>query len=217
MPLNLTIADPQVIIYLTPIQKRLDNKRSDERSTLEALLNSGVITEIPQNIGIIHQSNGSPIFSEDIGLGISISHSDHILAIAIYENTYRVGIDIEERAEQAALIIRRVASESELALMKTFQLHPIILWSAKEATFKAFSDKVITMSGQVVLKDCTPDINTLTLNVIKNNRKQALIEVQYIDTFNEMPSLRSFLPEHPFVLAIASNIPQPKVTIKTLP
>lgn len=194
-------------IYLQWID-RVGNKRDDERAALQKLLNSGRICGLPAGIQIIHRGDGAPHFPPEIEMGISISHSDHVLAVAIYPKSLRVGIDIEERFEQAASLIRRVADSSELELMEQFGLPPVVLWGAKEAVFKAYSDQVSTMSDQVKLISCHTDRSALTLQTIPDGACSPLESTVFYSFSAHLGEAVHPIFSFPFVLSIAANNPR---------
>jgi phosphopantetheinyl transferase len=69
----------------------------------------------------------------------SLSHSAHFVACAIHPTT-RMGIDIEEFRTRAHEFAKYIATPAEAALFqKDFsdQMIPTILWSIKEAAYKA--------------------------------------------------------------------------------
>lgn len=193
-------------IYLAPIH-RCGNKREDERATLVQILQSGRIALLPSDIRVVHSSSGAPKFSREIGLSISISHSDHILAIAIYPSQIRVGIDIEEREDKVAQLISRVANEEELSVLRDQNLEPIILWSAKEAVFKAFSDRISTMSEQVVLKSCDSQKRQLTMLVREDEVRYCTSKVNFINYLSSNLGGKENPFPFPFVLSFSSDIP----------
>ena len=63
-----------------------------------------------------------------------------------------MGIDVEDKADQAARILPRYATEEDLEVMVRFpEITPLRLWSAKEAVFKAFSRYVRDFRRDITL------------------------------------------------------------------
>lgn len=92
---------------------------------------------------------GAPVLPIHLFYNISISHSDHLLAIALTPIGVPVGIDIEEKADQAMRLLDRYSSRSEQQQIREVGLSPIALWSAKEALYKAYSDRTSGFGEQI--------------------------------------------------------------------
>lgn len=202
MPEEVSALECPISIYLVPIHRK-GMKRKEERETLRNLIRSGKLSGIPTDIEITHRQDGSPVFTREIGMQVSISHSDHILAVVIYPSDRRVGVDIEEKADKVAQVIHRVADEDELTLLESNQIPPIILWCAKEAVFKAYSDCINTMSDHVKLKECIPSERLLMLEIDENEGVRKSVNVHYMANLDLNIPVSNIIHNHFFCLAIA--------------
>ena len=102
---------------------------------------------------VAHFSDGAPYFPDrpDLLYSSSDCHSSVALQVAPI-GLLPVGIDVEDKADQAARILPRYATEEELEVMARFpKITPLRLWSAKEAVFKAFSRYVRDFRRDITL------------------------------------------------------------------
>ena len=102
---------------------------------------------------VAHFSDGAPYFPDrpDLLYSSSDCHSSVALQVAPI-GLLPVGIDVEDKADQAARILPRYATEEDLEVMARFpEITPLRLWSAKEAVFKAFSRYVRDFRGDITL------------------------------------------------------------------
>ena len=102
---------------------------------------------------VAHFSDGAPYFPDrpDLLYSSSDCHSSVALQVAPI-GFLPVGIDVEDKADQAARILPRYATEEELKVMARFpEITPLRLWSAKEAVFKAFSRYVRDFRRDITL------------------------------------------------------------------
>ena len=102
---------------------------------------------------VAHFSDGAPYFPDrpDLLYSSSDCHSSVALQVAPI-GLLPVGIDVEDKADQAARILPRYATEEELEVMARFpEITPLRLWSAKEAVFKAFSRYVRDFRRDITL------------------------------------------------------------------
>ena len=56
----------------------------------------------------------------------------------------RLGVDVECKRAQAERLKERFCTPEELRLIRETGLAPLWLWCAKEACFKAYSDRLVT-------------------------------------------------------------------------
>ena len=102
---------------------------------------------------VAHFSDGAPYFPDrpDLLYSSSDCHSSVALQVAPI-GLLPVGIDVEDKADQAARILPRYATEEDLEVMARFpEITPLRLWSAKEAVFKAFSRYVRDFRRDITL------------------------------------------------------------------
>ena len=102
---------------------------------------------------VAHFSDGAPYFPDRPDLLYSSSDCYSSVALQVAPiGLLPVGIDVEDKADQAARILPRYATEEELEVMARFpEITPLRLWSAKEAVFKAFSRYVRDFRRDITL------------------------------------------------------------------
>lgn len=97
-----------------------------------------------------YTATGRPYLPKSYNVSISISHSLHWIAIGVNcPYTQPVGIDIEEKADQASRILDRYSTPNERQLLREFNRVPIELWTAKEAVYKAYSEQLSRGINQI--------------------------------------------------------------------
>ena len=128
----------KVLIFLTPIEQELKRAEAVHRAK-QRILDSP----------ISHTDKGRPWLEEHPDCALSISHSQHWLAIAIGPLGTPLGIDVEEKAQQAERTLPRYSSNEEQALLEKYGVPPIQLWTAKEAVYKAHSEQLSKGINQI--------------------------------------------------------------------
>lgn len=97
--------------------------------------------------GIWKNPDGKP-FLIGSAAHISLSHSEHFVAAALHYHS-PVGIDLERPKEQLGRVASKFLSESELRQVNG---NPDLLcryWSAKEAVFKLFGEKKVSLRQHI--------------------------------------------------------------------
>lgn len=120
-------------------------------------LRSEAIQQIKQQLfgaRLSHTSEGRPCLSGSEGQSVSISHSQHWLVAYVASSTSgAVGVDIEEKADQASRVLERITTEEERWVMARCSVTPLHLWTAKEAVYKAYSDRLSKGITQIFIVD----------------------------------------------------------------
>lgn len=99
-----------------------------------------------------HHADGAPYFPDRPGLLYSSSdcHSSVALQVAP-AGVIPVGIDVEDKAEQASRILERYTSELDREMLRRYpEVDPLRIWSGKEAVYKAFSRYVRDFRDDIV-------------------------------------------------------------------
>ena len=91
---------------------------------------------------IAHHESGRPFLPLIPEVEISISHCPTDVAVLLGPRLRRIGVDVETKHAQAERLKERFCTPEELRLSRETGLPPILIWCAKEACYKAFSDKV---------------------------------------------------------------------------
>ncbi len=96
-----------------------------------------------------HHTNGCP-YLEGISNHISISHTQHEIAIAIHASQ-KVGVDIENTSRNFARVAQRFLSTKEQNYLNTQTLQ-CLSWCAKETVFKLADEQGVEFADQIVLE-----------------------------------------------------------------
>ena len=112
---------------------------------------------------------GRPIVSGK-QLNISITHSYPY--VALKSSTQIIGIDLEKIDRRASLLVSKFLNEAEISTLKTLnflQLHvgAVLLWSAKEAAYKALDTPGINIKNgiQIIVTDTIINAYIPSLNL----------------------------------------------------
>lgn len=94
--------------------------------------------ELPHQVAVRHHSNGAPYIDGATELFCSVSHSHRVAVAVVAEQP--VGIDIERVRAHHRLLLRRIASTTEIASLEG-SVHSdsqlvTLLWTLKEAAAK---------------------------------------------------------------------------------
>ncbi len=124
-----------------------NNLEHNPRTAIEEAISA----ELGKSVTIGHRANGSPYLNEDTA-SISISHCRTTLGVLIGPRDSTLGIDVEDKWTQAQKVFKRFATQEELSILKHIDpIHPLWLWTAKEAVYKAFSTHVSHFSRDIRL------------------------------------------------------------------
>lgn len=126
---------------------------------------------------IIYKNNGKPCFEKSYK-HLSISHTKHYVAIAIAD--YPIGIDIESTNRKAFSVIDSFLQpqETEVLLQSDSPTkEALMLWSAKEASFKLAAEKV------AILKEIQMTKNGIGYTVTYPDGTTATCYTQIVEDF----------------------------------
>ena len=129
----MTITSDSTTIIIARIEpKPGENQRTAERRCAAEIVSAA----IGEPAVIEHTPDGAPYIGGHDNLHISISHSRHLVAVAI-DPSRRIGIDIEEpRPTQLARVTQRFLSPEELAVYGDDPDALLLAWTKKEAAYK---------------------------------------------------------------------------------
>ena len=128
---------------------------------------------------------GKPYFLD--GKHVSITHSHHLSAIIISDET--VGIDIEMQREKIIRIADKFVNETELNRLKSFGLQDYIKkltikWGAKEAIFKIRNEKGISFKDHIQVNPFEiEDQKTTAILELENIKQQFSIHFEEFEGF----------------------------------
>ena len=113
-------------------------------------------------VTLSHDQQGAP-FIEGEKVNISISHTMHLVAVALNDNNV-IGLDAERLDRQQVLRVRNKflnASEQQFIKPDDLAAH-VIAWTAKEAVIKAERNSAIDWTEGIRLEPFTPHVDETT-------------------------------------------------------
>ena len=112
-------------------------------------------------VTLCHDEQGAP-FVEDFDVNISITHTPHLVAVAINEHQV-VGVDAEQMDRQQVLRVRdKFLNDKEKQFIAPDDLAAhVIAWTAKEAIIKAERNSAIDWTNGICLKPFAIDVTNL--------------------------------------------------------
>jgi 4'-phosphopantetheinyl transferase EntD len=137
---------------LEALQYMTSPQRRRERLAVRALLN----TVLGEKAYLGHHDNGRPFLQNNVA-NISITHTAQFAAI-IYNPTLDVGIDMEALARHFGAVEKKALSGEERAWLSDRHRHTqlCLIWCAKEALYKRFSEAGIDFATQMCVEKFTP-------------------------------------------------------------
>ena len=134
-------------------------------------------TEDPE-LNIDYDSKGKPFLNKQ--KGISISHSNEMVAIGISNETH-FGIDIQYKTDKIFKIQNKFLSQKESrSLKKNDEIDPLIkLWSAKESIYKALGKKGVSFSNHLEI-DTTNDNYLYRVGHYKKDNIKIKFELDFL-------------------------------------
>lgn len=162
---------------LTACEKfsQLKGKRLKERLSVEMLAKQ----LLGQRTEIGHEQSGKPFVNLE-KVEISVSHSYNIYGMSI--SRMRHGMDIEQWGHRAWRVREKFLSKEEEAMLATFrpllgrEQAATLLWSAKEAVYKAFDRPEPDFKNGIVLRRAEGHSNFLLAALPFDGREA---EVEY--------------------------------------
>ena len=109
-------------------------------------------------IALDHHPDGKPYLPDHSRWEISISHCRSDVAVALGPKGVRIGIDVEDKRAQTERLSARFCSPPELELIRN-GLPAVRIWGAKEACYKAFSDRIRTPFSDITALGSSLDGN----------------------------------------------------------
>jgi len=134
-----------------------------DKRKLEWLAARCLIQETGHERPLYFLENGKPFFKN--GPQMSLTHCRDYVALLTHP-TQSVGLDIQNPDPKLKVISKKYCSDGELkeAAASVNELDYVtLIWSAKEAVFKVFGEK-ITFRDQMIVRPFELDAKTLTLD-----------------------------------------------------
>ncbi len=168
-PHSLVDAYPQLSHAFNNVSVRFKSlRRRQEYLAIRALLinlSDGCLPEV------VYDSNGRPLLSD--GRNVSFSHTNGY-AVVMMADSSEVGVDIEQRSDRVARVAHLFLRDDEMTSSVEAML---VMWSAKEAVYKLFSDQHLTFQEMRVRRFSPSHEGTL---VVENLKSGLMVEVHYV-------------------------------------
>ena len=121
---------------------------------------------------------GKP-YLEDSDYSVSFSHTKNFVAVILSKNNF-IGIDIETKMNQAFRIKSKFLSAKELIEVKNNERKATILWSAKEAIYKAYGKKELIFKKDMQLETWQKENLEINFSKIDQN---IIVEYQNMEDY----------------------------------
>lgn len=152
-------------------------------------------------IELKHQRNGAPFLDCFPDIKLSISHCKSAVSVLLSKSYPFVGIDIEEISERPLRVRQKFMTREELLMFdseddnfcgdKQRMRIATVIWSAKEALYKAYSSHIPTLQLNNIR--CNEDLSNRELNLkqesslsfqieVDNHKFDSMVEVKLIDS-----------------------------------
>ena len=115
-------------------------------------------------VTLSHTTQGAPVIDNHEGLNISITHTRHLVALALNDDVV-IGLDAEQTDREQVIKVRHKflnASEQQFIAPDDQTAH-IIAWTAKEAVIKAERNSAIDWTDSIVLAPMAATADETTL------------------------------------------------------
>jgi phosphopantetheine--protein transferase-like protein len=133
-------------------QRRIADRIAGRIAAKRALANHGLD---PKQFEIENNQAGAPILRPDIGLHLSISHTDGV-GVAILSSA-PIGIDAEPITERTPAFLAEWFTEQERVLLAQDPTRITLAWCAKEATMKTLGKGMALHPQQIEVTAIGPD------------------------------------------------------------
>jgi phosphopantetheinyl transferase len=156
--------------YISNPQRRI------ERLAVRVLLNK----VLGEKVYLGYHDNGRPFLQNNVA-NISITHTKQFVAIS-YNPLLDVGIDMESLARQFSAVERKALSDKERDYLtdKHRHLQLCLIWCAKEAIYKRFSENGVDFAAQMQIEKFTPkEKGKLTATYTNSERAQTELILHY--------------------------------------
>jgi 4'-phosphopantetheinyl transferase EntD len=132
--------------YISSPQRRM------ERLAVRVLLNN----VLGEKVYLGHHDNGRPFLQNNVA-NISITHTRQFAAI-IYHPTLDVGIDRESLSRNFSAVEIKALSDEERGYLSEKHRHAqlCLIWCAKEALYKRFSEDGVDFAAQMYIEKFIP-------------------------------------------------------------
>jgi phosphopantetheinyl transferase len=132
--------------YISNPQRRI------ERLAVRVLLNH----VLGEKVYLGYHDNGRPFLQNNVA-NISITHTKHFAAI-IYNPSLDVGVDMESLARNFDAVAEKALSNDERDYLSEKHRHTqlCLIWCAKEALYKRFSENGVDFATQMYIEKFTP-------------------------------------------------------------
>ncbi|MCP9612890.1 4'-phosphopantetheinyl transferase family protein [Coprobacter tertius] len=162
-------------VYTTLIKDFSNEKRKIEKLTVNLLLKR----IFGYDINIKYSGTGRP-YLENETCEISISHTRHCIAVAMHTKE-KIGVDVETIQPRIKNIQSRVLNTDEIHSIQPENelIHSTLLWSAKEAIFKASDVTDVDFKDNICLSFFIPETKGIFDAEIKHPKLYKRFKIFY--------------------------------------
>lgn len=134
---------------------------------------------------IEYNEHGKPLLKSQ-PLDISFSHCKDKVAVMLSKKT--AGIDIQDISPKIRRIVHKFLNQPELHSLKeeTYETHATLYWCAKEALYKAYGERQLIFTDNIVIQPFLFFPGSGTFNgsiILENSRKDFTLRFEIIDIF----------------------------------
>ena len=117
---------------------------------------------------------------------ISFSHAKDKVAVMLSKKT--AGIDIQDITPRIHKIVHKYMNQPELNSLKeeTYDIHATLYWSAKEALYKAYGERQLIFTDNIIVEPFSFVPGKGTFNgsiVLENSKKDFVLKYEIIGIF----------------------------------
>jgi 4'-phosphopantetheinyl transferase len=125
---------------------------------------------------IEYNEHGKPLLKSH-PLDISFSHAKDKVAVMLSKQT--AGIDIQDVTPRIRKIVHKYMNQPELNSLKeeTYDIHATLYWSAKEALYKAYGERQLIFTDNIIVEPFSfvPDKGTFNGSIVLDNSKKDFV------------------------------------------
>ncbi len=125
---------------------------------------------------IEYNEHGKPLLTSH-PFDISFSHCKDKVAIMLSKKT--AGIDIQDISPRIRRIVHKFLNQPELSSLKeeTYETHATIYWCAKEALYKAYGERQLIFTDNIIIEPFSfqPDSGTFNGSLVLNDSKKEFV------------------------------------------
>lgn len=125
---------------------------------------------------VYYNRDGKPILNSKMYKSISISHTLNYVAVELHKEEY-AGIDVETPRLQLIKVQHKFLNEDEINWAKGDVNRLCLLWTVKEATFKIYGQKHISLKNHIFVTNVID--REVFVDIMLDNHKENFVLHSY--------------------------------------